>query len=138
MNTFRFKKELFKNEVKVMQLIQNENGVTLHDFLKEENNFYILMEYCTSNLKDYLDKRNSQLIYKEVKTILEQLNNTFKIMYDKGIIHRDINLSNILLTINNNLNKITFKLSDDSSNTILSPEHESEYTLTDFNEDKFD
>ena len=68
MNTFRFKKELFKNEVKVMQLIQNENGVTLHDFLKEENNFYILMEYCTSNLKDYLDMRNSQLIYKEVKT----------------------------------------------------------------------
>ena len=33
-------------------------------------------------------------------------------MYDKGIIHRDINLSNILLKINNNLNKITFKLSD--------------------------
>ena len=61
MNTFRFKKELFKNEVKVMQLIQNENSVTLHDFLKEENNFYILMEHCTSNLKDYLDKRNSPL-----------------------------------------------------------------------------
>lgn len=95
-----------------MQLIQNENSVTLHDFLKEENNFYILMEHCTSNLKDYLDKRNSQLIYKDVKIILDQLNNTFKIMYDKGIIHRDINLSNILLTINNNLNKITFKLSD--------------------------
>ena len=133
MNTFRFKKELFKNEVKVMQLIQNENSVTLHDFLKEEN-----MEHCTFNLKDYLDKRNSQLIYKEVKIILDQLNNTFKIMYDKGIIHRDINLPNILLTINNNLNKITFKLSDYGSSTILSSENESEYTLTDFNEDKFD
>ena len=121
-----------------MQLIQNENSVTLHDFLKEENNFYILMEHCTSNLKDYLDKRNSQLIYKEVKIILDQLNNTFKIMYDKGIIHRDINLSNILLKINNNLNKITFKLSGYGSNKILSQENESEYTLTDFNKDKFD
>ena len=120
-----------------MQLIQNENSVTLHDFLKEENNFYILMEHCTSNLKDYLDKRNSQLIYKEVKIILDQLNNTFKIMYDKGIIHRDINLSNILLKINN-LNKITFKLSGYGSNKILSQENESEYTLTDFNKDKFD
>ena len=110
----------------------------LHDFLKEENIFYIVMVCCTSNLKEYLDKRNSQLIYKEVKTILEQLNNTFKIMYDKGIIHRDINLSNILLTINNNLNKITFKLSGYGSNKILSQENESEYTLTDFNEDKFD
>ena len=59
-------------------------------------------------------------------------------MYDKGIIHRDINLSNILLKINNNLNKITFKLSGYGSNKILSQENESEYTLTDFNKDKFD
>ena len=59
-------------------------------------------------------------------------------MYDKGIIHRDINLSNILLKINNNLNKITFKLSGYGSNNILSQENESEYTLTDFNKDKFD
>ena len=70
MNTFRFKKELFKNEVKVMQLIQNENGVTLHDFLKEENNFYILMEYCTSNLKDYLDIR--EMISKALLSTLKK------------------------------------------------------------------
>ena len=59
------------------------------------------MELCDKNLSQLLkekkekDKRyfNSEEIFK----IMKQLNNTFKIMIENKIIHRDLKLENILI-----------------------------------------
>ena len=135
LNRFRYKRELIDNEVEIMKTLQNENSVTFHKFIEGKNCCYIVMEYCNLNLEDYLNHRNSPLTYKEVRTILDQLNNTFQKMYEIGVIHRDINLSNILLNINNNINQITFKLSDYGVSIILSFLQENENQLNlDYNE----
>ena len=72
------------------------------------------MELCDKNLSQLLkekkekDKRyfNSEEIFK----IMKQLNNTFKIMIENKIIHRDLKLENILIKEENGKNKI--KLTD--------------------------
>ena len=136
LNKFRYKREEILNEVDIMNMVQNENSVNLYDFKEEENNCYIIMERCNFSLLEYLNNRNSAFSIKEIRTILDQLNNTFQIMFEKGIIHRDLNLSNILLTINHNINKITFKLSDYGGSTLISLLEENEVLNTDYSENK--
>ena len=55
--------------------------------------------------------KNENLSFNEIYEILNQLNNSFKIMIKKDIIHYDIKLSNILLRLNS-INKIILKVSD--------------------------
>ena len=59
------------------------------------------MEFCDTSLSKLLidkitkDKKGSNS--EEILEILKQLNNTFKIMKEKNIIHRDLKLENILI-----------------------------------------
>ena len=77
LNKFRYKREEILNEVDIMNMVQNENSVNLYDFKEEENNCYIIMERCNFSLLEYLNNRNSAFSIKEIRTILDQLNNTF-------------------------------------------------------------
>ena len=47
---------------------------------------------------------------KEIYELLTQLNNTFKIMHENKIYHRDLSLNNILIKFEDD--KIIYKLSD--------------------------
>jgi len=69
------------------------------------------MELCDGNLLHYIErnKKNKNLDIKEIKNILDQLNNSFKIMHEKEILHRAIKPENILYKEYNN-SKIIFKL----------------------------
>ena len=93
----RFKLEDFhEEEIYNMLLLNNcENSVKYYGYFKEGNLIYLIMELCESSL-DQITKEK-KLNAKEIKEMLEQLNNVFKIMYDNAIIHRDINPSNILI-----------------------------------------
>ena len=88
---------------------QCENSIKYFGYFKEENLFYLVIELCDCSLVQIIkDKRKLNII--EIKEILKQLNNAFKIMYNNSIIHWDINPANILikkLENNKNLYKIT-------------------------------
>ena len=62
--------------------------------------------------------REKKLSINEIKEILNQLNNTFKLLLKENIIHRDLKPSNILLSLDT-INKISFKLSDYGISKIL-------------------
>ena len=71
------------------------------------------MELCDCNLLERLNKTSNGLKVDEIKKILEQLNNTFKIMFKNKIIHRDIKLQNILLKyVNDQQKDYIVKLTD--------------------------
>ena len=95
----------------------NENSVKCYEYFNNKDNFAIIMELCDQNLLQLLNKRieeeergfNSEEIYE----IMEQLNNTLKIMKENNIIHRDLKLENILIKYDDKEHKIyTIKLSD--------------------------
>ena len=95
-----------------MNKLKNENSVKLIEVIESTNYFYIVMEYCEYNLQNYLNlKRNTPLSINEIKIVLTQLNNTFKIMYKEKLIHRNIKPNNILISIDNLDNNI-IKLCD--------------------------
>ena len=65
---------------------QCENSIKYFGYFKEENLFYLVIELCDCSLVQIIkDKRKLNII--EIKEILKQLNNAFKIMYNNSIIH---------------------------------------------------
>ena len=103
----------FDNEIKCMKLCgeNNENSVKYYKHFETDNKFVIIMELCDGNLIDFV-KLKKDLNINDIYGLLCQLNNTFKIMYQNKIVHRNLKLQNILVKFENEeKTKYTFKIS---------------------------
>ena len=105
-------KESFINEVNIMEkfCINNQNSIKIYEKFNSNKEYAIIMELCDCNLKQKLNESPKGFNSTEIKKILSQLNNTFRIMVDNKIIHRDIKLENIL--VKNKQNDYIVKLTD--------------------------
>ena len=94
-----FKSEVlkFNKEIRNMEICQCENSVKIYDYYDTEKEFIIIMELCDANLLDVLIEREKNFTTEEIKDILLQLNNAFKLMHKNKILHRDIKTNNILV-----------------------------------------
>ena len=80
----------------------NINSVKLYEYFNTENELGCVMEFVDEDLGQFLKKRNQGLNPQEILEILKQLNNTFKIMVNNLIVHRDLKLENIFIKYKNN------------------------------------
>ena len=88
-----------KQEIDLLKSITNDNVVRLHDVQKTQNHFYLIMEYCGGgDLRTYLKKKGGRLEEYEVQKIIYELSNGFKVLCERKIVHRDIKLSNLLVS----------------------------------------
>ena len=104
----------FENEVKYMKICgeNNENSVRYYKHFNSDNEFVIIMELCDGNLMDFI-KLKKEFNINDIYELLSQLNNTFKIMKEKQIAHRDLKLANILFKYENKeKTKYIFKITD--------------------------
>ena len=99
------------NEAEIMNIIKSENSVQFKSKIDSKDYFYIIMDLCINNLEDYIKSRENDITINEIKEVLNQLNNVFKIMNENKIIHRDLKPSNILISLDR-LDKCLIKLSD--------------------------
>ena len=95
----------------------NNNSVKCYEYFNNDNNFTIIMELCDMNLsqllKEKIVKYQKCFNLEEILEIMKQLNNTFKIMKENKIIHRDLKLENILIKYDDIDKKLfTIKLTD--------------------------
>ena len=111
-----FYNDLYK-EIEFMKLMEGKNGQnknTVKFYEKFHNNFefVIVMELCDENLDDFLI-RKKHFNADEIYNILTQINKSFKIMNQLKIVHRDLNLKNILVKYENKeKTKYILKISD--------------------------
>jgi serine/threonine protein kinase len=98
-----FKDEFSKN-LENMEICckDNVNSVKLYEYCNTESELIYVTELVDEDLNKILQKRDKGLNPKEVLGILKQLNNTFKIMVNNLIVHRDLKLSNIFIKYKNN------------------------------------
>ena len=92
----------YYNEVKYLEICgkNNENSVKYIQHFETENEFIIVMELCDMNLVDFI-KFKKDFTISDINDFLCQINNTFKIMKEKNIAHRDLKLQNILVNYKN-------------------------------------
>ena len=76
---------------------ENNNSIKFYEYYNTPENTIIIMDLCNTSLQSLLNERKKGFNIEEIRDILNQLNNTFKIMKDKKIIHRDLKLDNILI-----------------------------------------
>jgi surface protein len=93
---------------------ENENTVKLYEYYNYNEEIAIVMEYCDENLTNMIINKKRIFNFSEIKEILNQLNNSFKIMYENKLAHRDLKPENILVKYKNENDKNDFiiKLSD--------------------------
>ena len=94
-----------------MKKVENNNSIKIFEQYDSNDEFAIVMELCDCNLEEKLNDTYNGFEVGEIKNILKQLNNTFRIMVKNKIIHRDIKLKNILIKNGQN-NNYTVKLCD--------------------------
>ena len=101
-------------QIKNMMILGNNNinSVQLYQCFITKDEFAIVMELCDTDLRHIFCSQNAFSL-QEVREILNQLNNTFRIMARNNIIHGDLKLDNILVKyINSNRNSYILKLTD--------------------------
>ena len=105
---------ILSNEIEKLKI---ENNL-IKEIIDTKEYLYIIMELCEYNLENYIKKREDLISINEIREILIQLNNTFKIMLKEKIIHGDLKLNNILISFNK-LDKCLIKLSFYDSNQFI-------------------
>jgi len=115
--------------MKMIQEKKKDNTVIFYEYFINKNEIIIVMELCDCNLYSFLNNMKKGFNSEEILEILTQLNNTFKILYENKIVHRNLNLSNILLKYENDKKaKYKIKLSSYSySEKLTNLEYLSDY-----------
>ena len=130
--------KIIDKEIELSQSLVHPNICRYFGILKTENYYYLVMEYInglalSQCLEMYQHKYNASFSEQIVQYLMKQIIDAFKLIHSKNIIHRDINLDNIMVHFNdendkNNLNllKANIKIIDfglaingDSDKTVL-------------------
>ena len=85
------------NEVKVLKLLNHPNIVKMKEFIEDTDCYYILMEFvCGGELRERIIKKK---VYteKEARNLSKNLISTVLYMHNKGVVHRDLKLDNLML-----------------------------------------
>ncbi|CAD8100839.1 unnamed protein product [Paramecium primaurelia] len=90
-------RQLINQEINALKLIQSVNVIKLHDYYHTNNNTYIITEYCNQGDLGKLIQQQGIIPEVEAFKILRHIINGFKEQIRKGVIHRDIKPTNILI-----------------------------------------
>ena len=102
-------------EIENMKLLEgknkdNNNIIKYYEHFENKNELAIVMELCDENLLNIIAPRKEPYKPEEIFMILNQLNNSFKIMTENKLIHKNLNLKNILIKKENEKNILKLKL----------------------------
>ena len=99
-----------EREISILKELHHINIIKIHKIIKEQDNYYIVMEYCEEGeLFNYIIT-HQKLSEKETAYFFYQLINGLDYLHHKNIVHRDLKPENLLLTQGNILKIIDFGL----------------------------
>jgi serine/threonine protein kinase len=96
--------ERFRREARAAAALSHPNAVTIFDFVEEENQYYLVMEYINGpTLKQVIGKYH-QLPPRLTLDIAAQVCDVLQVAHSRRFIHRDIKPQNIMLMWNSGSN----------------------------------
>ena len=91
-------KERFLREGRALAMLQHPNVVGVYDADEENNIPFLAMEYVEGSTLSHYIRQSKKLPFSEVKRITIQIAQALEYIHEKGILHRDLKSSNVLIT----------------------------------------
>lgn len=92
-----------EDEIRSMQKVDHSGIVQLIDLLKDENFYYVFLEYCVNGeLFEYIIDRK-KLMEHEAKVFMKEILLSVQYLHSMGIAHRDLKPENIFLDAYNHI-----------------------------------
>ena len=87
-------------EISILQTYRHHNIVCLHDVVKTDRHFYLLLEYCAGGDVQGLirTRRAGRLSEILTRRLMRDLSGGLRFLWGQELIHRDIKPQNLLLT----------------------------------------
>ena len=90
--------ETFKNDINYSKELECDNIVKQLHTNQTDDYLYIIREYCSGTLEEFIQCHNNKIPVNEIQKILKQLMVVFQKLNEKQLIHRDIKPSNIFFS----------------------------------------
>ncbi|XP_054546399.1 serine/threonine-protein kinase PLK4 isoform X2 [Talpa occidentalis] len=114
-----------QNEVKIHCQLKHPSILELYNYFEDSNYVYLVLEMChNGEMNRYLKNRKKPFSENEARHFMHQITTGLLYLHSHGILHRDLTLSNLLLTRSMNV-----KIADFGLATQLQMPHEKHYTL---------
>ncbi|KAL6636200.1 kinase-like domain-containing protein [Neocallimastix sp. 'constans'] len=101
-------------EIKLLQSLHHPNIVQLLEIMIEKDSYYIISEYMEHDLTGVLNNKLVNYNISQIKCLSLQLLDGLKYLHSKGILHRDLKGSNLLLNNKGQLKLTDFGLARDT------------------------
>lgn len=87
---------LLTNELLAMDMVNSKYIIKIHEFIKEAESYNIIIELANGcALIELLNQRS--FTEAEVNSMMKQLVAGCYVLFQKNIVHRDLNIKNVLL-----------------------------------------
>ncbi|XP_072480683.1 serine/threonine-protein kinase PLK4 isoform X1 [Notamacropus eugenii] len=114
-----------QNEVKIHCQLKHPSILELYNYFEDSNYVYLVLEIChNGEMNRYLKNQMKPFSESEARQFMHQIITGMLYLHSHGILHRDLTLSNLLLTRNMNV-----KIADFGLATQLKMPNEKHYTL---------
>ncbi|KAM3851500.1 inactive serine/threonine-protein kinase PLK5-like isoform 1-T1 [Vipera latastei] len=87
-----------QREIELHSQLQHRNVVGFHRHFVDQENIYMVLEYCSRKSLAHILKVRRTLTEPEVRFYLKQIMSGLQYLHQQGIIHRDLKLSNVFIT----------------------------------------
>ena len=106
---------IIQEKLKLMKICEkkSESTIKIIQFINNKTNYYFVMEYCDSNLREYFqnNKFEKGLDVNAIRDIFNKLNKALVVMNNNNIFHGDLKPEHILISEKDE-NNIEFKFTD--------------------------
>ncbi|KAG8592793.1 hypothetical protein GDO81_000627 [Engystomops pustulosus] len=100
-----------RNEVEIHCQLKHPSILELYNYFEDNNYVYLILEMChNGEMNRYLKNRKKPFTEKEARHFMEQIVKGMLYLHSHGILHRDLTLSNLLLSSDMNIKIADFGL----------------------------
>ncbi|XP_068136107.1 serine/threonine-protein kinase PLK4 isoform X2 [Hyperolius riggenbachi] len=100
-----------RNEVEIHCQLKHPSILELYNYFEDSNYVYLILEMChNGELNRFLKNRKKPFTEKEARHFMEQIVKGMLYLHSHGILHRDLTLSNLLLSSDMNIKIADFGL----------------------------
>lgn len=103
-------KHRFLEEARTVAMLRHPNIVEIHTIFEEDDNIYLVFEHVSGVTLDKMLRKEARLNFSAARRIFSEAAKALDYAHSKNVVHRDLKLSNIMISDENEVKVMDFGL----------------------------